>query len=200
MKLLETLEEIREDIWINLLESVDQQGNAFRYPVIATISGDEPLQRTVVLRNTYVSNRTLLIHTDKRSRKIDDLSNNPALSWLFYDPRRRIQLHMKSTATIHEPGSELHENEWNATDDSERRMYSVKHPPGTAVDKPTDVWPGQIWNPATRNKQIALSKPHFRVVTAEIYHMDWLQLHPEGEFRAIFEWKEGAWTETWACP
>ena len=200
MKLMESLEEIREDIWRSLMESVDTKGLAFRHPVIATVSGSKPLQRTVVLRNVFISNRTLLFHTDKRSRKVRDLTENPNLSWLFYDARFRIQLHMRSVAQIHGPDSELYEDEWNSTDVAERRMYCVTESPGTMVDDPMGVWPDHFRKPSLSPEDTSAGKSNFRVVSAEVDHMDWLQLHPEAEHRAMFEWKEGQWNSSWVCP
>ncbi len=200
MKWMGSLEEIKEDIWRNLLAAVDKKNTAFRHPVVATISDGIPVQRTVVLRNIFISNRTLLFHTDRRSLKVRDLEANPHLSWLFYDDRSRVQLHIRSVAQIHDAGSELHENEWNSTEAAEQRMYCVTEPPGTPVEDPMEVWPEKFRKPSLTLDDTSMGKANFRVVSAEVDHMDWLQLHPEGEYRAIFEWKDDRWQGNWVCP
>ncbi len=200
MKRFDSLDTIRDEIWRSLLESFESKEHTFRFPVIATVSNGEPRQRIVVLRNVYISSRTLLFHTDKRSQKVADIQRNPVVSWLFYDSRNRIQVRFESKAQIHDPESELHEDEWNATSVAERRIHAVKHAPGTPVSDPDEVWPEEIHHPSQKLQDIAVGKPNFRVITAEVSFIDWLQLHPEGEFRALFNWDGDSWKGTWACP
>ncbi|MDG5767738.1 pyridoxamine 5'-phosphate oxidase family protein [Balneolales bacterium ANBcel1] len=201
MKRFSSLEEIREDIWRSLLEARDyRKGHPFRFPVLATVSGGKPLQRMVVLRKVFVSSRIILFHTDRRSRKVLDMERCPDTSWLVYDSKNRIQLQMEGKAEIHAPDSELHADEWKHTTAAERRIYSVKYPPGTIVSDPDDVWPEAVRDSSTGMEEVNLGEPNFRVVTVEINRMDWLQLHPEGEFRAGFKWEDNTWKSYWRCP
>ena len=200
MQLITSLEEIREQTWRFLSEAVGKKGHPFRYPVIGTISGGRPLQRTVVLRSLFVTGRTLLFHSDSRSRKVSDLRINSHLSWLFYDGGNRVQLHFESRAELHEPDTELHENEWNNMAIPERRIYCVNHAPGTPINKPQEAWPEEILNSPVTQEDVAAGKANFRVITAELTQLDWLQLHPEGEQRAIFNWENDQWKGSWVCP
>lgn len=200
MQLLESLEDVRHEIWKSLLEAVDAKGHEFRYPVIATVSDGLPLQRTVVLRNLFVSSRTLLFHTDSRSRKIQDLKNNPHLNWLFYDSTRRIQIQLHSRAIIHDAGTELHENEWSSTSLPERLIYFVANAPGTPIEHPDKIWLDQIGKSPGEPEDVDVGKPFFRVVTAEVDTMDWLQLYTEHVYRAIFQWDGDRWEGSWVRP
>lgn len=197
MKLITSLEEVLDHTWRNLSEGVGKKGHPFHYPVISTISRDKPLQRTIVLRSLFVTGRTLLLHTDTRSRKVSDLRVNPRMSWLFYDHSTRVQLHFESRCELHEPGSELNENEWNKLVPGERRIYCVKHAPGTPILEPHQAWPDEILSKPLSEDDVAAGKKNFCVITAELIKLDWLQLHPEGEYRAHFHWKDDEWTGSW---
>ncbi|MDI6400647.1 pyridoxamine 5'-phosphate oxidase family protein [Balneolaceae bacterium ANBcel3] len=191
--MIQPFEEVYEDIWRSLKESVKKKSHPFRYPTVATRHKEVVLQRMVVLRNLFISSRTLLFHTDKRSRKVLDIKEYPWISMLFYDPNRRIQLQLEGEATLHEVGSELHNDEWMDTTMPERLRYSRINSPGTPLDSTEEAQEGNTLDEARAKKNLV-------VVSLETELMDWLNLHPEGERRILFQWRENEWQKKPVSP
>ena len=74
--ILETLENVRENISNNLSEGVKNRRSDFRTFTLCT-SGEFPAGRTVVLRGYDSVNGVITLHTNYHAEKINDLNMNP---------------------------------------------------------------------------------------------------------------------------
>ena len=128
--------------------------------------------RTVVLRGLQWSsegNKPSLIfyvHTDVRSRKWQELRQNPSCCLHFYCAARRWQMRVDTYARL------SHEDEeacaaWRELPDHTKRIYSLKHAPGTAVGDPKEVFMCQ---------SVEQGFEHFGVIGLRALAMESLQL------------------------
>ena len=81
--------------WSMLARGVKDRKSAFHTPSIATITAastdtNAPTIRTVVLRGCDTDAKTLRFHTDTRSGKIAELTDNPLGATHFYDAGAKI--------------------------------------------------------------------------------------------------------------
>ena len=85
-KHIPTLDEALELSWKLFHEGVQNFRSPFHHAVLATIDGDKPQTRLVILREFSEKNRTLICHCDIRCCKVLQIRDNRNVSWLFYDP------------------------------------------------------------------------------------------------------------------
>lgn len=195
MEVFGHLELILPFCWQQLTKAPHQRGHSWRTAVIANSVGQRVLQRTVVLRKANASSRLLRFYTDLRSTKIQPLSKNSAFSWLFYDPRKQIQIRMQSKAYL----LELHKaNEvWEQVNPRTIRDYAAIAAPGTILPAADSYLPEK-----DEAEILQLARQNFAVLDCIISELEFLQLHREGHRRAIFYWDEKSkdWEGSWLVP
>ena len=74
------LSTLEQDCWERLITGAVKSRTPFHTPSIATIHQGDVSLRTVVLRKTLPTERELRFHTDVRSPKWQELSQNPSIS------------------------------------------------------------------------------------------------------------------------
>jgi hypothetical protein len=182
--------DILADVWARLAAGRDQPDHPFHTPALAT--ADEPsgvTVRCVVLRKVEPETRTLTFHTDRRSPKFATLQREPACSWLFYDHAAKLQLRVRSVASLHTADAVANEL-WNATPPPVRAMYATPLAPGTRLSEmPTE--------PPT---PVGDGRDHFAVVRCTIDRIDWLFLHRPAHRRVLFGFEHGTCTSTFVSP
>lgn len=174
------LERVLELIWLELLEGAQRGRHAFHTPAIATVGHLGPAVRTVVLRAVDAETRTVICHTDTRSRKVAEIQADPRVEWHFYDREAKTQLRLTGTASLHHEDP-LARERWSAAPDRSRACYHAAAGPGqpVAVGAPVEELPEGF--------------PNFVVVRSVIETIDWLLLRGRGHLRARFQWQDGAW-------
>lgn len=176
----------------SLLErgAVDRRAPAHT-PTLATTSVDgAPTLRTVVLRACSRSERRLLVHTDRRSRKLADLHADPRCAVLVYDPPHKIQLRLGALATIH-TNDAIADVQWSRSQATSRQIYGVGLAPGTGISEPADV----VAELAFRSE--AEQRANFAVLALEIQTIEWLFLAAQGHRRARFSLGDPETAEWW---
>lgn len=194
-----TLEDILQDCWHLLIRGAVSAKHAFHCPSIATIHDDFPEIRTVVLRKVLQEERMLIFHTDSRSPKINQIKDNNRISWLFYDPKSRIQLRIKTVATIHH-NDELSLQRWKDSSLESRKCYLVQPAPSTFVEFPSDGLPENFDFSSLTEEIIAVNSENFSVVKNLVVEIDWLFLNHDGHRRAKFIFDEQKVQKFWVIP
>ncbi len=157
--------------------------HAFRWPAVSTVSADgSPEARIVVLRRFDEAARLLVFHTDIRTAKVADLRRNPRCGFLFHDPDDRLQLRLRTTATVHHADA-FARREFDALSPHNKATYSSVGMPG--AEEPADA---PFAYPPKPPADEAMAFGHFAAVACEIQSADVLELHPSGHRRAAFEW------------
>jgi len=170
-------------LWRQRLKaSQSKEGNLVsnRWIQLANVSeNNQPRVRTVVFRG-WLDNSTMLIYTDKRSEKYEDLKNNDNIEvlWLFF--RTKSQYRFKGRI------SELKDNDkyWDNLFNRSKDQWFWPSP-GKVIDQKNDI-------SLIDNK---LAKPNnFSVLKIKINEVDLLKLEKPLHKRYI--WKE---IDNWKC-
>jgi pyridoxamine 5'-phosphate oxidase len=129
-KVFQSLQAIELDSWQRLVQGSLSSKSDFHLPVVGTVKSNQTILRTVVLRKVWPSEKQLTFHTDIRSDKVNDLTANPSISWLFYSKTHRLQLRLLGTAIIHS-NDDITETAWLHTSASSRKCYLSYPKPGS---------------------------------------------------------------------
>ena len=185
MKLDFTLsgEIIITDLFKELELATVERKHPFRFCYLATTEVDNvPAQRTVVLRNVLPSNE-MLIYTDYRSSKLQEIKQQPQVSILFYHPIKQLQVRFQATAKIHHQDTRCLVA-WNKLNDHNKKDYQIELPPGS--DLPN------IYEDLGRNPEFGSN--FFSIISLTPINIDILQLSRMGHKRFVGQMENGAWT------
>jgi hypothetical protein len=96
-----TLPGVESQAWTLLVDGSRNPKDAFYTGTLGTLGSLGPNLRTVVLRQADPQQRTTVCYSDVRAGKVAELLENPAISWLFWDDGRKVQLRLTGRATVH---------------------------------------------------------------------------------------------------
>ena len=195
MQRFTSLETVEERVWQRLTAAATEPGHPYRTLAFGTVKSTRPRLRTVVLRGADTGDRRLAFHTDRRSEKVEEIGENDEIAWLAWDPESREQVRLWGTASVH-VDDETAQSMWESEDPSSLRVYLQQSAPGKEVEAPTEDTSASN---LVESKDIEEGWPYFAVVRTQIRGFDWLHLHPDGHYRARYEYSaadetfEGAW-------
>jgi 3-hydroxyisobutyrate dehydrogenase len=179
---------IDEGVWQLLQQAVGTYKAPFHNAVIATVNGDVPDVRTVVLRRVVSTERTLFFHTDTRSPKIKQLQEQPMLTWLFYDAGLRMQLRCYARAVIH-TNDAVADFGWEHARLPSKLCYTLATAPGTLLDEPDLI---DLNRKEVEPELLETARSYFAVVETKVDSLDWVFLHHQGNRRAYFDYLKGS--------
>lgn len=184
-----------ERAWALIEQGVVNRKSGFHTLSVSSITQEgTPTSRIVVLRGAERNDFQIRFHTDNRSRKTSEFSQNPNVCLLFYDARLKTQLRLDGIATVHKD-TELRENAWKETRPFSRICYRVDPGPGVIVDNPLDV--KQFPEPQFEDHGYDAFTP----VTVRVSRMEWLYLAAKGHRRAEYDLKaDGTYSGRWVSP
>jgi pyridoxine/pyridoxamine 5'-phosphate oxidase len=188
LNIMQTLEQVQQHIWQQLTDAQKNKQHPFRLGAFATVGQNGTSLRTVVVRKVIPEETVLWLYTDFRSPKVQEIQNNPNISWLFYDSTKQIQIRLHGNAEILRSTMTNHYI-WNNLPEYSKSDYLTQQAPGSTM---TD-------NPKVEIKDTDDSK-NFCIIKTKIETMDWLQLNRSKHSRAKFELENGAWQGEWLVP
>jgi hypothetical protein len=195
-----TLPNVERQAWTLLLDGSRNPKDAFYTGTLGTLSAAGPSLRTVVLRGVDLLQRTTVSYSDVRAGKVAEILGNPAVSWLFWDDGRKVQLRLTGRATVHTDDA-LADGHWQGTSPSNRRSYLAGPAPGTAQPSPTSGLPEALDTREPTEEESAAGRPHFAVIITQVEYLEWLWLARGGHRRAAFRYAGKERTEaTWLVP
>ena len=167
---------------------------------IATAVDGIALMRTVVLRRVDMDGKRLFLHTDLRSKKMNDFERGDSLSWLFYDQSVATQIRLSGKVILHHQDSLCREH-WDKTGHHSRRYYMSETAPSVAFDEPFTGLNPALTSFAYTLEESEMGLANFVVVETEISWMEWYYTHHTGNRRAVFRYAEGSLKEaSWLSP
>lgn len=178
-------------IWHELARAVRDKGHAWRLGVLATVVEEDGVARadarTVVIRDTDEAARTLLIYTDARSPKVQQIQAQPAGQVVLWSAALSWQLRLTVSLKVETSGLRV-----------SSRWAQLKLTPA-AQDYMAPSSPGSVLvdSAAQALEPQRKSRDHFAVIAAQVTAMDWLELHPQGHRRARFSGGSGG---VWLTP
>ncbi|MDY7038706.1 MAG: pyridoxamine 5'-phosphate oxidase family protein [Thermodesulfobacteriota bacterium] len=182
-----------------LRRGVAHFNDPFHWPVLGTTGKDGGSLRTVILRQFILPERILVCHTDSRTDKVQEISNSPKVSWLFYHPQKKVQLRISGHATLHED-DRFADGQWAVTKATSRINYCTTEPPGTAIDKPSSGLPDFLLRKVPTLLESERVRKNFMAISCRIDSVDWLILRALGNRRTRFDWDENGLRATWLIP
>jgi pyridoxamine 5'-phosphate oxidase len=196
---ISTLDDVLNSSWRILHNGVRNFRHPFYRPILTTIDGNNPEVRTVILRGFSERDRTLICYCDARTPKVSQIRGNPNVSWLFYHPKKWLQLRLSGTASVH-TNDKSAESQWKNVSLASRINYCSGTPPGSPTAKPSmdslsflkDKVPKLLDHPEARE--------NFAVIVCRFDQMDWLLLKLTGHIRAKFHWKDNRINASWVIP
>lgn len=195
----DTLDGVLDGIWEMLGRGVSNYRDPFHWPVLGTTDPSGPNMRCVILRGFSRSDRILVCHTDARAVKVKQISTSPDVCWLFYHPKKKVQLRISGHATLH-TDDEFADRQWAESRLASRLNYCATEPPGTPIDSPSSGWPDFLTHKAPTLLETEKVRPHFAAIACRFDAIDWLELRVPGNRRARFKWDESGLHANWLIP
>jgi len=195
----DTLEGVLNETWTMLKRGVAGAYDPFHCPVLGTIGKNDCSMRTVILRQLLLPDRILVCHTDSRAAKAQEIRYANNVSWLFYHPKKKVQLRVSGPATLH-TDDQFADEQWLNTKITSRLNYCTAEPPGTPVDKPKSGLPDFLLNKIPTLLESASGRKNFMSIVCRIDTIDWLILRVTGNRRARFVWDKNRLSSNWLIP
>ncbi len=181
---IDSLALIEAACWRELKAAGGDRQHAWHTMALATLDGDRPAARTVVLRDANAAARRLVFFTDSRSPKLAQLRQQPLATLLLWSPRLAWQLRAQVRCEVHVDGLEVTSRWARLKLSPAAQDYLSPLPPGAQLEH-WEIERG--------------SREHFAVVVAQVTELDWLELHAQGPRRARFT-AGGTTGATWLAP
>lgn len=200
--MLETFDQIVDDIFERLKQGARQRRSPFHTPVVGTGEG---AMRIMVLRDVERDAARLRFHTDVRSPKVEAIRQAPGkVGLLFYDPEAKLQLRARGHAVI-ETDSDFVDEVWQQSTTFARRCYLAEAAPGVPVEAPMSGLPQWAEGITPTEAQVAPARANFAALMIELQEIDWLYLANSGHRRALFTRVANAnehkgWQGQWRVP
>ena len=195
----DTLDGVLQEIWKMLQRGVTRFNDPYHWPVLGTTATDGISLRTVILRRFILPERILVCYSDARAGKVDQITRFGNVSWLFYHPKRKVQLRISGQATLHRD-DQFADEQWAATKMPGRLNYCTIEPPGTAVEQPSSGLPDFLMKKLPTLLESERGRKNFMVIASRIESMDWLRLSTLGNRRARFDWEADELNAKWLVP
>ena len=189
----ESLEETLDTSMKILEDAIENRRNLFHTPVLSTFSDSKINSRVIVLRGFDPVKRTLRIHTDSRSRKIKDISENSDATLLGYDPDLKIQLKLHGSIDIHYQDN-IADLAWKDSQEMSKVCYSISESPGNEIDDPGN------YDVDSENININEGYKNFAVINFHFNSLEFLYLRSSGHRRSIHVWEAEELISSWMVP
>ena len=180
---LTALPEIEAAVWQRLGQAVTDKAHEWRTPVLATVNGDAADARIVVLREVNERQKQLLFYSDERAGKVSQLLNHPHGTVVMWSRKLGWQLRCRVRLTLEMSGLSATSRWARIKLTPAAQDYLSAMPPGTPLAEVQHTGSGQV------------SRDYFAVINAEVERVDWLELHPDGNRRAIFDAQGARWIQ-----
>ncbi len=188
-----TLEETLYASFKILEDAIENRHNLFHTPVLSTFSESKINSRVIVLRAFDPESRTLRIHSDSRSRKIKDISENSDATLLGYEPDLKIQLKLHGSIDTHYQDN-IAESAWRGSQEMSKVCYSVSESPGKSIDDPRN------YDVDAENININEGYKNFAVINFHFSSLEFLYLRSSGHRRSMHIWEMDELRSNWMIP
>jgi hypothetical protein len=121
------------------------------------------------------------------------------VSWLFYHPKKWLQLRFSGNAQVH-TNDEATESNWKRVSPTSRINYCSEYPPGSPTEKQTLSPSRLLHDKAIKLLDHQEAHINFAVIVCRFDQMDWLLLKLTGHLRARFHWLDQTMEASWVIP
>jgi hypothetical protein len=177
----ESLHLLHRACWEELERATQEREHGWRIMTLATVESGRAEARSVTLRETDPAGHRLVFYTDDRSPKLRQIEAQPEGTLLAWCPKLSWQIRLR-VLLVRETDAHLAMARWA------RLRLSP-----SAQDYLSSLAPGEPLS--ERASEERGSREHFAMVNAQVQSMDWLELHPDGHRRALFDTAGGRWVQ-----
>ena len=188
-----TLEETLDASFKVLENAIENRRSLFHTPVLSTFSDSKINCRVIVLRAFDPEKRILRIHSDSRSRKIKDVSENSDATLLGYDPGLKIQLKLHGSIDTHYQDN-IADLAWKDSQEMSKVCYSISESPGKEIDDPGK------YDVDSENINIDEGYKNFAIINFHFNSLEFLYLRSSGHRRSIHVWETEELRSNWMVP
>ena len=188
-----TLEETLDASFKVLENAIENRRSLFHTPVLSTFSDSKINSRVIVLRAFDPEKRILRIHSDSRSRKIKDVSENSDATLLGYDPGLKIQLKLHGSIDTHYQDN-IADLAWRDSQEMSKVCYSISESPGKEIDDPGK------YDVDSENINLNEGYKNFAVINFHFNSLEFLYLRSSGHRRSIHVWETEELRSNWMVP
>jgi hypothetical protein len=178
---IESLHLLQRACWEELTRATQEREHGWRIMTLATVESSRAEARSVTLREAYATTDRLVFFTDDRSPKLQQIQTHPQGTLLAWCPRLSWQIRLR-VQLARETDQHLALSRWS------RLRLSP-----SAQDYLSSLAPGEPLSAIASQERG--SREHFAMVNAQVESMDWLELHPDGHRRAVFDAAGGRWIQ-----
>jgi pyridoxamine 5'-phosphate oxidase len=186
-------------VWHLLFKASSLRKGGLQLGTIGTIDEKgRPDQRIVVVRDVKMQERKLIFFTDFRSQKVQQFKKTSIAGWLFWDPRKKLQIRLHGDIHFHHK-DDVAKQYWRKLPVAGRKNYTTILPPSTSLAEDGENLP-EGWSNTMPIEQTERYFQNFLVCTSTITEMTCLHLHKEGHQHTRFSWQGEKWEGTWIVP
>ena len=178
---IESLHLLQRACWDELTRATREREHGWRIMTLATVESGRAEARSVILRETDPAGHRLVFFTDDRSPKLQQIQAHPQGTLLAWCPRLSWQIRLRVLLT-RETDPHLALSRW-----ARLRLSPA------AQDYLSPLAPGEPLSEIASEERG--SREHFAMVNAQVESLDWLELHPDGHRRALFDAAGGRWVQ-----
>ena len=136
-----------------------------------------------MLREVVERQKQLLFYTDERAGKVSQLLNRPHATVVMWSRTLGWQLRCHVRLSLEMSGLSTSSRWARIKLTPAAQEYLSAMPPGTPLADVRHAGSG------------AVARDYFAVISAEVTKLDWLELHPDGNRRAIFDAQGARWIQ-----
>lgn len=195
----DTLDQVLASTWAMLLKGARRSRDPMHQAVLATAKSGGCGLRTIILRHVDQTGRSLVCYADHRSQKIGEIEQSGCAGWLFYHPRKMIQVRIHGTASVHTTDA-VADHWWSTVKGFTRLSFCAEQPPGTPLSRPSSGISQRLLKGLPNLMAGNAGREHFAAIVGQVDDIDWLQLRPTGNVRARFQWNDGRLSASWIVP
>ena len=180
------MESFFDEIKLELQNGAITKEHPFHYFTIATLGVDKFARlRLVALRNVS-EDLKLTFFTDKRSKKVLHIKENPRVTLLFYHPTKLLQLRIEAMARINSDEFQIQKT-WEGIGTEAQKDYLTKEAPGTTITNPDKL-------------EYLKEGDFFSIVDIEPFRIEYLKLNTKGHVKIKFYKKNPDWLKEFLVP
>jgi pyridoxamine 5'-phosphate oxidase len=195
----DSLDQVLTSTWKMLAKGATRSTDPFHQPVLASGRSDGCGLRTVILRHVDQAKRTLICYADERSPKISQIEQSGCAGWLFYHPRKMIQVRIHGATAVHTTDA-IADHWWSRVKGFTRLSFCAEQPPGTPLSRPSSGISQRLLKDLPNLMTGNAGREHFAAIVGRVEYLDWLQLRPSGNVRARFQWQDERLDASWIVP
>lgn len=192
--------ELWQATWHALAEGVENRHHAFHYCTMSMCDDATPYACIMTVRAVDCDARSIRMHADIRSMKVQRLRRSPQAMLVLYDPASKRYVRARCSVRIHDHSTDLARVHWQKTPLLARRCYGAPLPPSTPSDTYKANLPECCTQSAPVEEDTVAWYTHFCVIECIVTELDVCELHFTGHVRATFTCTPEGYAAQWCTP